>query len=39
VRQNLGPREGAVEMYHLAATTTPRAAKMESDLFEGVIAE
>jgi LmbE family N-acetylglucosaminyl deacetylase len=39
VSQNLGPREGATEMYHLAATTTPREGKMESDLFEGVVSE
>jgi hypothetical protein len=37
VRKNLGPREGAMEMYHLAATNKPRQAKHETDLFEDVI--
>ena len=36
VRKNLGQGGGAVEMYHLAATNTSRAAKQESDLFAGV---
>ena len=36
VRQNLGPRDGAEEMYHLAATSAPRAATNETDLFEDV---
>lgn len=40
VRKNLGQRlEGTVEMYHLAATCVPREAKLETDLFEGVIEE
>jgi len=38
VRKNLGPRDGAAaEMYHLAATSRPRQAKFETDLFEDVI--
>jgi LmbE family N-acetylglucosaminyl deacetylase len=37
VRKNLGQKEGAVEMYHLAATRDPREAKFETDLFEGVV--
>jgi LmbE family N-acetylglucosaminyl deacetylase len=38
VRKNLGQRaEGTVEMYHLAATRDPREAKVETDLFEGVV--
>jgi LmbE family N-acetylglucosaminyl deacetylase len=36
VRKNLGQRGGAVEMYHLAATSAPREAKNETDLFEDV---
>jgi len=36
VRKNLGRREGAIEMYHLAATSRPQEAKRESDLFEDV---
>jgi LmbE family N-acetylglucosaminyl deacetylase len=34
VRKNLGQKEGAVEMYHLAASSRPRDAKLETDLFE-----
>ena len=37
VRQNLGPRERAEEMYHLAATSRPRQAKAETDLFQDVV--
>ena len=37
VRKNLGQGGGAVEMYHLAATSTPQDAKPENDLFENVI--
>jgi len=38
VRKNLGQRlEGTVEMYHLAATSIPRDAKPETDLFEDVV--
>lgn len=36
VRKNLGQCEGAVEMYHLAATSGPRSARLETDLFEDV---
>jgi len=36
VRKNLGQRSGTVEMYHLAATRSPRDAKAETDLFEDV---
>jgi LmbE family N-acetylglucosaminyl deacetylase len=39
VRKNLGQRRGTVEMYHLAATRDPREAKLETDLFEGVVEE
>jgi len=40
VRKNISQRqEGTVEMYHLAATRDPREAKLESDLFEGVVEE
>jgi LmbE family N-acetylglucosaminyl deacetylase len=37
VKKNLGPRHGAEEMYHLAATSLPREAKNEADLFEDVL--
>ena len=37
VRQNLGHGMGRYEMYHLAATSSPREAKLETDLFEGVV--
>ena len=37
VRKNLGRRLGTVEMYHLAVTRDPCEAKLETDLFEGVI--
>ena len=37
VRKNLGETLGGVEMFHLAATSTSRAAKAETDLFEDVI--
>ncbi len=37
VRKNLGRRLGTVEMYHLVATRDPLEAKVETDLFEGVI--
>lgn len=36
VRKNLGHGQGRFEMYHLAATSKPREAILESDLFEGV---
>ena len=36
VRKNLGQSHGAVEMYHLAATSRPRVAKNETDLFQDV---
>jgi len=36
VRKNLGETLGGVEMFHLAATTKSRAAKDETDIFEGV---
>ena len=39
VRKNLGQRGGAVEMYHLAASSQPREAKCETDLFEDVLEE
>ena len=39
VRKNIGQRGGTVEMYHLAATRDPREAKLETDLFEGVVEE
>ncbi len=39
VKKNLGQRGGGVEMYHLAATRDPRDAKLETDLFEGVVEE
>jgi len=38
VRKNLGQKLGAVEMYHLAATSSSREAKLETDLFEDVTA-
>ena len=37
VRKNLGQGGGAVEMYHLAATSLPRDARLEIDLFEDVV--
>jgi LmbE family N-acetylglucosaminyl deacetylase len=37
VRKNLGRRLGTLEMYHLVATRDPREAKVETDLFEGVV--
>lgn len=37
VRKNLGQRLGTVEMYHLAASSSPREAKAETDLFEDVV--
>jgi LmbE family N-acetylglucosaminyl deacetylase len=38
VRKNLSQRlEGTAEMYHLVATRDPREAKLETDLFEGVV--
>jgi hypothetical protein len=39
VRKNLGHGMGRFEMYHLAATSSPRQAKLESDLFEDVMEE
>ncbi len=36
VKKNLGQSLGTVEMYHLAATSRPREAKFETDLFEDV---
>ena len=39
VRKNLGQRGGGVEMFHLAATSAPREAKLETDLFHGVVEE
>ena len=39
VRKNLGQGGGATEMYHLAATRDPIVAKLETDLFEGVVEE
>lgn len=36
VRKNLGETLGGVEMFHLAATSSSRQAKLESDLFEDV---
>jgi LmbE family N-acetylglucosaminyl deacetylase len=39
VKKNLGQQGGTSEMYHLVATRDPRAAKFETDLFEGVVAE
>ena len=40
VRKSFGQHlEGTVEMYHLAATSEPRKAKLETDLFEDVIEE
>jgi LmbE family N-acetylglucosaminyl deacetylase len=37
VKRNLGQRGGGVEMYHLVATSEPREAKVETDLFEDVV--
>ncbi len=37
VKKNLHQGDGAVEMYHLAATRDPREAKFETDLFEGIV--
>jgi LmbE family N-acetylglucosaminyl deacetylase len=37
VRKNLGDALGTMEMFHLAATKTPQQAKLETDLFEGVV--
>jgi LmbE family N-acetylglucosaminyl deacetylase len=39
VKQNLGDRQGTVEMFHLAATREPRAAKQETDLLDGIVDE
>ena len=39
VKKNLGQRGGGVEMYHLAVTREARDAKLETDLFEGVVEE
>ncbi len=39
VKKNLAQRGGGVEMYHLAVTRDPREAKLETDLFEGVVEE
>ena len=39
VKKNLGQRGGGVEMYHLAVTREAREAKLETDLFEGVVEE
>ena len=39
VRKNLGETLGGVEMFHLAATSSSRKAKLESDLFEDVVDE
>lgn len=39
VRKNLGETLGGVEMFHLAATSNPRVAGRETDLFEGVLEE
>ena len=36
VRKNLGQKDGAVEMYHLAATVWSRDAHAETDLFQDV---
>ena len=36
VRKNLGHRLGTVEMYHLAAVSSPRDGRLEADLFEDV---
>jgi len=36
VRKNLEHSTSTTEMYHLAATSSPREATLESDLFEGV---
>jgi LmbE family N-acetylglucosaminyl deacetylase len=37
VRRNLGRGVGRYEMFHLAATSAPLEAKLEVDLFEGVV--
>ena len=37
VKKNLGQGLGTLEMYHLVATREPREAKIETDLFEGVM--
>jgi N-acetylglucosamine malate deacetylase 2 len=37
VRKNLGHKLGTVEMFHLAATRDPQEARLETDLFEGVV--
>ena len=39
VRKNLGETLGGVEMFHLAATSSSRLAKTETDLFEDVVEE
>jgi LmbE family N-acetylglucosaminyl deacetylase len=39
VRKNLGETLGGVEMFHLAAASSSRLAKPESDLFEDVVDE
>lgn len=39
VRKNLGETLGGVEMFHLAATSSSRLAKAETDLFEDVVEE
>jgi LmbE family N-acetylglucosaminyl deacetylase len=39
VRKNLGQGGGAIEMYHLAASSRPHVAKPETDLFEDVSEE
>lgn len=39
VRKNLGHGMARFEMYHLAATSSSRQAKLESDLFEDVMEE
>jgi LmbE family N-acetylglucosaminyl deacetylase len=37
VRKSLGERLGSMEMYHLAATSSPREAQVETDLFADVV--
>ncbi len=37
LKKNLGQGGGTLEMYHLLCTRDPRDAKLETDLFEGVV--
>ena len=37
LRKNLGDALGTMEMFHLAAVKVPQQAKLETDLFEGIV--